>query len=193
MTGALLLAAAAAALGWVVALRRADLALGAGRVALLSAMLGVIFGLALHLVGAERELFLLFAALAPLAVFDAKRMILPNELTLPLIVLGPALGFFDGEGGARALGAALGFLSLAGLALAMRGEGIGRGDAKLFAAIGGFLGWARLPEIAFMAAVSGVVFALIRHGRAARGAPIPFGPALIGAALVSALAGPAFF
>lgn len=192
MAGAALAALLAAALGGFVARLRRDLALDAARVAGFSAALGLGFGAALQLAGAGWELLLFFAALAPLAAIDAERMTLPNELTLPLIALGPALGLLAGEGGGRALGAALGLLSLLGLELLLRGRGIGRGDAKLFAAIGGFLGWARLPEVAFMAALGGIAYALLRYGRSAPGAPIPFGPALILAALASALFGPLF-
>lgn len=192
MAGALLAALVAAALGGLVALLREDLALDARRVAGLSASIGLAFGAALQLAGARWELLLFFAALAPLAAIDAKRMVLPNELTLPLIALGPALGLLDGDGGARAIGAALGLLSLLGLEVLLRGHGIGRGDAKLFAAIGGFLGWKSLPEVAFMAALGGIAYALLRHGRAARGAPVPFGPALILSALASVVFGPVF-
>lgn len=192
MIACILTALAAAALGYGVAWRRPDLALAPGRTALEAGACGAAAGAALAVAGAGWALFLLFAALAPLAAIDARRMILPDDLTLPLIALGPALGFLGGDGWGRLAGAALGYLALWGLAALWRAEAMGRGDAKLLAAIGGFLGWEALPEVAFIGALAGIAWALLRHGRAAARRPVPFGPALIGGALASALFGPVF-
>jgi leader peptidase (prepilin peptidase) / N-methyltransferase len=56
-------------------------------------------------------------------------------------------------------------------------EGLGLGDAKLFAAAGAWLGWQALPMALLIAAVSGLVVALAL-GKTARATPLPFGPAL---------------
>ncbi len=192
MGEAFLTAGGAGLLGYCVARRRSDLALPALRTGALSALLAAGFAAALAFAGAAWEAYLLFAALAPLAVIDARRMVLPDDITLPLIVIGPALGLLGGAGWGGALGAALGFGVLAALGQLRGGDGIGLGDAKLFAALGGFLGWAALPEVAFLAALGGIAHALVAHGWRARGRSVPFGPALIGAALASVLFGPIF-
>ncbi|MFV0475917.1 MAG: prepilin peptidase [Pikeienuella sp.] len=181
----------AALLGFATARRRGDLALDERGTALASGALGLGAGMALAATGARYDFFLLFAALAPLAVIDARRMVLPDDLALPLIALGPLLGLLIwGDGWARLAGATLGFLSLHLLMRFWPEGAMGRGDAKLFAALGGFFGWSALPEIAFLGALGGIAFALIRHGREAHARPIPFGPALIGAALLCAACGP---
>ncbi|MEX2520692.1 MAG: A24 family peptidase, partial [Paracoccaceae bacterium] len=86
-----------------------------------------------------------------------------------------------GGGALRALGA-----------LGPRPGALGRGDAKLFGAIGAFLGWAALPEAALAGALGGIGFALLRHRSAAAQAEIAFGPALILGALAVVLFGPVF-
>ena len=55
-------------------------------------------------------------------------------------------------------------------------EGMGYGDFKLLAALGAWLGVSTLPVIVFVAALVGLVAALVM--RAAKGQPIAFGPAL---------------
>ncbi|QIE54785.1 prepilin peptidase [Pikeienuella piscinae] len=192
MIETILTALAAAVFGYGVARRRADLSLRPVRVAALSAALCAPVAMALTGAGADREALLLFAALAPLAVIDAERMILPDDLTVPLITFGPILGFLEGDGWSRVFGAILGYFALRTFSLFWRVEAMGKGDAKLFAAIGGFLGWAALPSVAFLGAAGAVVFAFLRHGPAARGAAIPFGPALIAGALATVLFGPLF-
>ena len=69
----------------------------------------------------------------------------------------------------------------------MRGrDGLGRGDPKLFGAVGLWLGWLPLAPILALAAALGLAIAL-RRGLAALD-PIPFGP-MIGIASWIAAAG----
>jgi len=78
--------------------------------------------------------------LLTLGWIDLRRWLLPDVLTLPLVLAGlSAAAALDPSGlTQRALGAALGYMSLAAVAALyrkLRGrEGLGRGDAKLLAA-----------------------------------------------------------
>lgn len=145
--------------------------------------------------------------LAALAVIDARAFILPDLLTLPLILLGvlqAALLAYGGpadrlmEAGFSALAAAIGFVFLAGLARlfrALRGiEGLGLGDAKLLAAAGAWLGVAALPSVILLAALGALCGTAVqrRLGGVAIDArtPIPFGPYLAAATWIVALYGP---
>ena len=106
-----------------------------------------------------------------LAVLDVEHYWLPDQLTWPLVALGllatalfaPPLLIN------HAIGAAVGFVLLWGVAAAyrrLRGRhGLGGGDAKLFAAAGAWVGWQDLPLVLLGAAVTALVAALILHGR----------------------------
>ena len=119
--------------------------------------------------------------LLALAWIDLEWFILPDALTLPLLLGGLAATWLvdpDALGDA-ALGAALGWLVFASVAAgyrALRGrDGLGGGDAKLLAAAGAWLGWQALPEVMLLGAVA----ALVGGGalRLARdGARLAFGP-----------------
>ncbi len=137
--------------------------------------------------------------LLALGWIDLRCWLLPDALTLPLIIAGLAAAFlFDlGQLTDRALGAALGYLSLVAIAAlyrALRGrEGLGRGDAKLLAASGAWLGAAALPQLILLAALSalaaaaGLRLAGIRLGIHSA---LPFGPFLALATWVLWLLGP---
>ncbi len=183
----------AALLGLGVAWRRRDLALSPLPLGAASGVLGAGAGALLSLLapGAGWAGIGLLAALAPLALIDARRMILPDDLTLPLILFGLLLGLAEGSW-APALGAALGWGGLALFARLWPREGaLGGGDAKLLGGIGACLGPMALPEVVFIAALSGLAFGLAVRG-ARRDAEIPFGPALAFGALGSLLFGPIF-
>ena len=70
-------------------------------------------------------------------------------------------------------------------------EGMGYGDFKLLAALGAWLGWSALPQIVVIAAIAGAVVGLVAtwSGRRRFDEPLPFGPYLAGAALVTLFAG----
>jgi len=97
----------------------------------------------------------------------------------------------------HALGAALGYLSLrvvASLYRALRGrEGLGRGDAKLLAASGAWLGAGALPQVVLGAAVTGLFAAgclRLAGIRLHAGSALPFGPFLALATWLVWLFGP---
>jgi leader peptidase (prepilin peptidase)/N-methyltransferase len=118
---------------------------------------------------------------------DLRSWLLPDLLTLPLIIVGLVAAFvFDPDQlTQRALGAALGYLSLAAVAAlyrALRGrEGLGGGDAKLLAASGAWLGAAALPEVILLAALAALASAALLRAagvRLGRHSAMPFGPFL---------------
>ncbi|NYS30060.1 MULTISPECIES: A24 family peptidase [unclassified Pantoea] len=120
--------------------------------------------------------------LVPLFFIDLQTMLLPDRLTLPLLVV--ALLFAASGYGAVTLpqaliAAGLGFgipwlLSL--LFRLLRGhEGMGRGDMKLLAGLGAWVGPLPLLDIvtasSLLALLSGVVLLRVKPGL-----PFPFGP-----------------
>lgn len=179
--------ALAAALGFSLAWLRPDLDLRPRAAALRSLAAASPAAAAIALVGGDAEAAVFFAALAALAVADLSARLLPDEATLPLIALGLIFGAAAGfdEGARRLAGAAAAYAALRLVAAVgarvMGREAMGRGDAKLFAAIGAFLGWRTLPEVALIAALAGVAYGLAIRPR---DEAIPFGPPLAFAALV---------
>jgi leader peptidase (prepilin peptidase)/N-methyltransferase len=125
--------------------------------------------------------------LLALAWIDARRMRLPDRLTLPLLLAGLAEAALLEPDAVldRALGAAAGYLAfraLAELYAWLRGRaGLGHGDAKLLGAAGAWVGWQALPELVLVAAVAALAAILLRAVRAGHldaARPLPFGPFL---------------
>jgi leader peptidase (prepilin peptidase)/N-methyltransferase len=137
--------------------------------------------------------------LLALGWIDIRRWLLPDVLTLPLVITGLAAGAaFDPEQlTERALGAALGYLGLRAVALAYRAlrgrEGLGHGDAKLLAASGAWVGAMALPQVVLGAAVSALIAAAgLRFAgvKLSAGSALPFGPFLALATWLVWLFGP---
>lgn len=130
--------------------------------------------------------------LLALAWIDARTMLLPDALTLPLLLAGlGATWLAEREALAEhALAAALGygaFTALAALYRRLRGrEGMGGGDARLLAAGGAWLGLAALPWVVFAAAAGALAGAVFSGGVAAT-RRVPFGPWLAAAIWVNYL------
>ena len=124
----------------------------------------------------------LTAFLIALTFIDADTQYLPDQLTLPLVWLGLLANYAGGLVSLQqaVLGAVCGYMSLWLLNFAhklWRGfDGMGAGDFKLLAALGAWLGAAVLPVIVFVAALVGVVAAVVL--KAAKSQPIAFGPCL---------------
>jgi leader peptidase (prepilin peptidase) / N-methyltransferase len=137
--------------------------------------------------------------LLALGWIDVRRWLLPDALTLPLIIVGlaAALAFDPEQLTDRALGAALGYLSLRVVALLYRGlrgrEGLGQGDAKLLAASGAWLGATALPQVVLGAALSALFTAAclrLAGVRLGASSALPFGPFLALATWLIWLLGP---
>ncbi len=137
--------------------------------------------------------------LLALAWIDIRRWLLPDPLTLPLVIAGLVVtAILDPvKLTENALGAAAGYLSLrvvASLYRVLRGrEGLGRGDAKLLAASGAWLGAGALPQVVLGAAVTGLFAAgclQLAGTRLRARSALPFGPFLALATWLLWLFGP---
>ncbi len=137
--------------------------------------------------------------LLTLAAIDARHMVLPDRLTLPLAAAGLAVAGLLGPDALRgaAIGGCAGFAMFAAIGWGyqrLRGrEGLGMGDAKLLGAAGAWVGWVGLPSVVALAAFAALAVALVRGLGGSRPGPdarIPFGPYLCGAAWLVWLHGP---
>lgn len=106
-------------------------------------------------------------ALLLIAIIDAEHFWLPARLTAPLLVAGLLVGagLQPETLVERLIGAGAGWVFLAGLAWAyrrLRGrDGLGGGDPLMLAAIGAWIGWRGLPSALLIAAVSGLLAAIV--------------------------------
>jgi len=125
--------------------------------------------------------------LLALGWIDLRRWLLPDVLTLPLVIVGlaEAAAFEPVQLTDRASGAALGYLALRTVAVIyrrMRGrEGLGRGDAKLLAASGAWVGATALPQVILVGAASALAAAgcmRLAGVRLGVQSALPFGPFL---------------
>ncbi len=123
---------------------------------------------------------LLILALGFLVRSDFREKRLPDVVTLPLICLGVALSAVSQsiDVTESILGAAIGFTlfwAIGAAHFAWRGfEGLGLGDAKLFAAAGAWLGWSALPMVLLIASVMALIAAMATMRSQA--SEIAFGP-----------------
>ncbi|GAA4900434.1 A24 family peptidase [Ferrimonas pelagia] len=160
-----------------ISLRYPFVELGTGLLSLL---------LALHLgpTGQFLAAWLLLFGLIALTGIDLDTMLLPDQITLPLLWLGLLLnidGLFVSLSDA-VLGAAIGYLSLWTLfqlfKLLTGKEGMGYGDFKLLALFGAWFGWQALLPTILIASFGGAIVGLLMmaSGRLKQGNPMPFGP-----------------
>jgi leader peptidase (prepilin peptidase)/N-methyltransferase len=125
--------------------------------------------------------------LLSLAWIDWTVFLLPDALTLPLLLAGllVTLEWFPYELTDHCVAAILGYLSFQGLGAAYRWfrgrDGLGGGDAKLIAAAGAWCGLAILPLVVLGSALIGLLAALglALAGRTVTSTTrIPFGPCI---------------
>jgi len=125
--------------------------------------------------------------LLALAWIDARHMILPDVLTLPLVLAGLGFAWFlePDRIADHAAGAGVGWLlfwAVSRLYRLMRGrDGLGEGDAKLLAASGAWVTWAGLGPVMLVASLTGLAQALslrLRGTETTAQTAIPFGPPL---------------
>lgn len=135
---------------------------------------------------AALAIFVFFASLLVLTAIDLKHKVLPDEITLPLLWGGLLMNvsstftpLVD-----SVLGAAIGYLSLWFVYqihfLFTQREGLGYGDFKLLAAIGGWLGWQPLPLVLLYSSLLAIFYfgCLLLMKKINRATPIAFGPFL---------------
>lgn len=130
---------------------------------------------------------LLGSVLVVLSCIDIETYLLPDALTLPLAGLGLLFCVVLGwdEFVWRVAAALTGYGTLYGVAALYRRsrghDGLGMGDAKLFAAAGAWLGFDGLPSVLLAASLIALAFAglALARGVAINGQTrIPFGPYL---------------
>jgi leader peptidase (prepilin peptidase)/N-methyltransferase len=135
---------------------------------------------------------------------DTKR--LPDVITLPgtVVLFLAAFAAHDVSWQERLIGVAAGYLFVRLIAdfyyYVLKREGLGLGDGKLLALMGGVLGWKALPVVVFVASVVGTAISipllLATRSRAEktslRHVEVPFGPFLALGALVYLFVGAQF-
>lgn len=140
---------------------------------------------------------LLTWGLITLTMIDFDHMLLPDQITLPLLWLGLLLNI-NGTLvplSDAVMGAAVGYMSLFSVfwlfKLLTGKEGMGFGDFKLFAVFGAWIGWQLLPLLILMASVVGAIvgIALMLFKNHQREQGIPFGPYLAVAGWITLLWG----
>lgn len=136
-------------------------------------------------------------ALIALSFIDLDKMLLPDQITLPLLWLALlfSLSSYGPTPADAIIGAAAGYLSLWsvywGFKLLTGKEGMGYGDFKLLAVFGALLGWQQLPLIILLSSAVGAVLGsllLLLQGKD-KSTPIPFGPYIAIAGFVAMLFG----
>ncbi|EAW26150.1 Type 4 prepilin-like proteins leader peptide processing enzyme [Alteromonadales bacterium TW-7] len=136
-------------------------------------------------------------ALVALTFIDIDHMLLPDQLTLPLVwlALTAAVAGITITPSDAIMGAAFGYLSLWSVfwlfKLLTGKEGMGHGDFKLLALFGALLGWQSLLTIILLSSVVGAIIgiALLSTQGKDKATPIPFGPYLAIAGWITLLWG----
>ncbi|NNN45866.1 MULTISPECIES: A24 family peptidase [Vibrio] len=147
------------------------------------------FVVAIHFGFSGYSLALLFFTYVLIAAtfIDFDCMLLPDQLTLPLMWSGiglALLGISPLSLTDAVLGAMLGYLSLWSIYWLFKGltgkDGMGYGDFKLFAALGAWFGWQLLPLIILLSSFVGLIFGIVQLRLQKRGIDkaFPFGPYL---------------
>ncbi|QUJ67081.1 prepilin peptidase [Photobacterium sp. GJ3] len=129
-------------------------------------------------------------ALIALTFIDIDKMLLPDQLTLPLMWGGLLLSLLEISPvslESALIGAMAGYLCLWSLYWAFKlltgKEGMGYGDFKLLAALGAWAGWQLLPFIVLLSsllgALCGIILLRLQHNESnASQTPFSFGPYL---------------
>lgn len=136
--------------------------------------------------------FIIIWCFIALSFIDFDKMLLPDEITLPLIWLGLIFNYFGTYATLpdALIGAVAGYLSLWlfywAFKLCTGKEGMGYGDFKLMSLIGAWFGWQVLPATVMFSAFAGALVGipylfLFNKGKSK---PLPFGPYIAIAGLV---------
>lgn len=142
-------------------------------------------------------LFFVFALIAATFI-DLDSMLLPDQITLPLMWAGIISALLDWNPisiQSSVIGAIVGYLCLWSVywvfKLLTGKEGMGYGDFKLLAALGAWLGWQSLPIIVLLSSLVGLVFGIIQLRLQKKGIDksFPFGPYLAIAGWISLMWG----
>lgn len=171
------------------------------RYPLVEATTGVLWAILMVQNGLTSQFFAqatLVSALIAIFWIDIDTMLILDVITFPGIALGLLYGGLLGAGWVPHAGAAIAgyaFFRLIewGSEKALGVAGMGRGDAKLAAMMGAWLGPSGLTVALMVAFCLGSVVGLILRARAGESRPYPFGPSLVVGALTSVFAGSAIW
>ena len=152
---------------------------------------GILFALSFHLLGWQIELIialLLVSLLMIILVSDLKYMVIPNKVLLfflPILIIFRILEPLDPWWSSIA-GALTGLLLLALIIIISRG-GMGAGDMKLFGLLGIVFGVNKILLALFLSSLIGAIIAtfLLCTKRINRKQPVPFGPFIVIASLIT--------
>ncbi|MCW2097689.1 prepilin peptidase [Lelliottia amnigena] len=139
---------------------------------------------------------MLYAILTCLLVReDIRSGLLPDKYLCPLLWTGLLfhLTIHPDFLASAVMGAMAGYIGFAciywGYRMVFKREGLGYGDVKYLAALGAWHGWCVLPAMALSAAILAISYVLIqmvmKPGQQIHKNPLPFGPFLAAAGLVS--------
>lgn len=160
-----------------------------GNPALLAPVVAAVIALAFATLPLDRALVAAFtgAVLVVLSAIDIQRGIIPNRIVLPAaaVVLVAQIALFPDQALEWTLAAILAALVLM-IAHVLNSTWMGMGDVKLALLLGAALGWGVVGAVllAFVCVLPVSLVVLIRGGKAARKATIPFGPFLSLGALI---------
>ena len=141
--------------------------------------------------------FFTFALIA-LTFIDIDKMLLPDQITLPLMwagILFSVMGISPISLTDSVIGAMAGYLSLWSVfwifKLLTKKDGMGYGDFKLLAALGAWLGWQLLPFVVLLSSLVGALcgIVLLKIQDADNQTPFSFGPYLAVAGWIALLWG----
>jgi leader peptidase (prepilin peptidase)/N-methyltransferase len=132
------------------------------------------------------EMCIFLWGLVVVSIIDLKSYLLPDLFTLPGIFLGLLFSYLNPE--RSFLNACWGVIVGGGVFWALakayfmirKEEGLGGGDIKLLAVIGGFLGWEAIPFVLLVSSIVGSIAGLLAMKISQKGIKtiIPFGPYL---------------
>lgn len=161
--------------------------------AVLSVVIAANFGVTITTLG----LLVLTWGLVCLTLIDLDHMLLPDQITLPLIWLGLIVNINAAiiPLSDAVIGAIVGYMSLFSIfwlfKLITGKEGMGHGDFKLVAVFGAWIGWQLLPLLILMASAVGAIIgiSMMVFKNHQREQAIPFGPYLAIAGWITLLWG----
>ena len=140
--------------------------------------------------------WILYLCFVIIFFIDLKHFIIPNVITFPLMALGffksfdPNLSYLFPNYLNSLIGGAFGYGIIFSIIYfykqVRKKEGMGLGDAKLFAVIGFWFGWISIPFIVFLSSVIALISVIpsLLNSSKQMSSEIPFGPYIIIATLL---------
>lgn len=176
---------------------QSNIALRYPLVELATAILSVVIASQYGVTSTTLFLLILTWGLVCLTLIDYDHMLLPDQITLPLLWLGLLVNINSAivPLNDAVIGAVAGYMSLFSVfwlfKLLTGKEGMGHGDFKLVAVFGAWIGWQLLPLLILMASAVGAIIgiSLMVFKNHQREQAIPFGPYLAIAGWITLLWG----